>query len=225
MEIIDFLNKNEGSILGILTFLLVVVTGFYAYTTWKLLKKQEIGMVENTMFRMIENFNNFNTNITHRISEGKTLTTQIEKVLNGLELFKYLSMKFLRLFNNQGAQENIEELKKVVVKIQKEYGSILWQIMNNLDLIYKFIDENFKEEKRKITYKKYIDSQIPLYLKFITTIFFIYLPNDKFNLSSELIKHHEVMNKEKLYQFKNYISEEYFDNFCDLFKNKAIKVL
>ena len=38
MEIIDWLNANDGAIIGIATAVLVGITGYYAYLTWRMLK-------------------------------------------------------------------------------------------------------------------------------------------------------------------------------------------
>ena len=38
MEIIDWLNSNDGAVIGIATVVLVVITGYYVYLTWRMLK-------------------------------------------------------------------------------------------------------------------------------------------------------------------------------------------
>lgn len=38
MEIINWLNTNDGAIVGIATVVLVGITGYYAYLTWRMLK-------------------------------------------------------------------------------------------------------------------------------------------------------------------------------------------
>ena len=38
MEIINWLNANNGAIIGIATVVLVIIIGYYAYLTWQLLK-------------------------------------------------------------------------------------------------------------------------------------------------------------------------------------------
>jgi len=38
MEIINWLNTNDGAIIGIATVVLVGITGYYAYLTWRMLK-------------------------------------------------------------------------------------------------------------------------------------------------------------------------------------------
>lgn len=38
MGIIEWLNTNNGAVIGIATVLLVGITGYYAYLTWRMLK-------------------------------------------------------------------------------------------------------------------------------------------------------------------------------------------
>lgn len=41
MEIINWLNANNGAIIGIATLVLVIIIGYYAYLTWRLLKAND----------------------------------------------------------------------------------------------------------------------------------------------------------------------------------------
>ena len=61
MEIINWLNTNDGSIIGIATVVLVIVTGYYAYLTRRLLKTNDTTVTihiypnNNLLLKVLEN--------------------------------------------------------------------------------------------------------------------------------------------------------------------------
>ncbi len=136
MGIINWLNTNDGVVIGIATVVLVVIIGYYAYLTWRMLKANNTPEIAvslrpheahiNALMLCIENIGTGaaqDLQFTTNLSTIPNLDIPLEKIgflMNGITFFEP-GRKIEQLLVIVIGKEKLNELRQTPLQITVKY--------------------------------------------------------------------------------------------------------